>query len=86
MIYAVIALSDNLEGFEGALEEVDGNYNNDESPNVYFVQFRGTSKELFNAIKGNNYKERILILRVHEYYGRASANVWEWLDLYTSTQ
>lgn len=80
MVYAVIPI-DTFEDLREKILSVDDKACTEEAPAVYFVKFDGTSKELLYALEYGDTDKSIIVLRVHEYFGIASTQTWEWLNV-----
>lgn len=88
MVYAIIPLEDSedLEDIEDKVLAVDKKACIEEAPYLYFVSFSGTSRELLYALGYGDSDKSIMILRVHEYFGIASSQTWEWLEVRNNGQ
>ena len=80
MIYAIVSI-DELEDLEEKILAVDPKACIEEAPNLYFVSFSGTSRELLYALGYGDTDKAVMVLRVHEYFGIASSETWEWLEV-----
>ena len=80
MIYAIVPL-DEIESLEKAIEDVDPRACMTEAPKLYFVTYQGTSRELFNELLPKEVNKGLMIFRVHEHYGAADDETWEWINV-----
>ena len=83
MIYVIIPFEQG-EGFLSRLETLDISVCAVEAPAAYFVSFKGTTRELSEAI-GYGDDEDVglgIVIPVSNYFGYASAELWEWLGIH----
>lgn len=81
MLYAVIPFSPKPT-FAKNLAEVKGQVYKDYGPQVYFVSYNGTTRELARALGlDDNSAGAGVVLSVSNYWGFAAKDLWEWLDL-----
>lgn len=80
MVYAVIPI-DTIEDLQEKILAVDQKACLEEAPTLYFVSFSGTSKQLIYELGYGDRDKSLITLRVHEYYGIASPETWEWLEV-----
>lgn len=87
-IYQVTPLANNAEKVRSVLEKNIGESDRFEIPNNagWFVVFPGTTIELSNKIEVTGHTPgtptqvgSTLITHIVAYYGRAGADMWEWL-------
>jgi len=84
MIYAIISFRDESGALPSKLKELRIPIYDDEAPNAYFVSYRGTTRELAEAI-GYSDPSSVgtgIVVPVSNYFGYASKNLWEWLSVY----
>ena len=80
MIYAIVPL-DKIEGLEKNIQQVDPRACLTEAPALYFVAYQGTSRELFDELIPRDISKGLMIFRVHEHYGAADDETWEWINV-----
>lgn len=82
MIYAIIPFKPGEE-LRSKIEALKSPVYADESPAVYFVSYRGTTRELSDAIGyGDAPVGTGVVMPVSNYHGYASRDFWEWIGLY----
>ncbi len=56
------------------------------APSAYFISYRGTTKELAEAIgyNGDEGAGTGIVLPVSNYFGYASKDLWEWLAIHAN--
>ena len=83
VIYVIIPFEQG-KGFLSKLETLDISVCDVEAPAAYFVSFNGTTRKLSEAI-GYGDDEGVgsgIVIPVSNYFGYASAELWEWLEIH----
>ena len=81
MIYAVIPFDSGAD-ITSQLNSLERPVYLSEAPSIYFVSYNGTTRELANAVGfGDGKTNRGIVIPVTNYYGFASRDLWEWLEL-----
>lgn len=83
MIYAIIPFEEEEE-LRRKIDALDTFVYDDEAPTAYFVSYKGTTRELAEAI-GYNEPSSVgtgIVIPVQNYFGYASKHLWEWLRVY----
>ena len=87
MIYVVIPFESD-EALRSKLEELKEEDSvavyDDEAPHAYFVSFHGTTRELAKTVgyDDDRHAGMGIVIPVSNYFGLASQDLWEWLELY----
>ena len=83
MIYVIIPFEQG-KGFLSKLETLDISVCDVEAPAAYFVSFNGTTRKLSEAIGYGNDEDvgSGVVIPVSNYFGYASAELWEWLEIH----
>lgn len=81
MLYAVIPFSPT-QAFSKNLAEVEAQVYMDYGPQLYFVSYKGTTRELAKALgfEDSSAGEGV-VLSIANYWGLASKDLWEWIEL-----
>jgi len=79
--FAVIPLSESALDLQKALEGIQTVYR-DYEPNVLFVQYGGTAKQLAERVgfSQQHGAKNGIVVEVVDYYGYANTNLWRWLE------
>lgn len=81
MLYAVIPFSPE-PAFAKSLAEVEGQVYKAYGPTTYFISYSGTTRELATALGLHDGSSGSgVVLPISNYWGFASKDLWEWLDL-----
>lgn len=83
MIYAIIPFREEEE-LRHKIDALDTFVYDDEAPKAYFVSYKGTTRELAEAI-GYNEPSSVgtgIVIPVPNYFGYASKHLWEWLNVH----
>lgn len=82
MIYAIIPFEQG-KGFRSRIDELGIPVCDVEAPAAYFVSFNGTTRKLSETIGYGNDKNvgSGVVIPVSNYFGYASADLWEWLEI-----
>lgn len=83
MIYAIIPFKEEEE-LRRKIEALGTFVYYDQAPNAYFVFYRGTTRELAEAV-GYGEPSSVgtgIVIPVSNYFGYASKNLWEWLNVH----
>lgn len=83
MIYAIIPFEEHTV-IANKIKEIGVPVCESEAPVVYFVSFGGTTRKLSTLI-GFGDDDRVgtgVVLRVENYFGYASEDLWEWMDIH----
>lgn len=71
------------EGLRGRVEALKSPVSAGESPSVYFVSYKGTTRELSDAVGcGDAQVGTGVVMPVSIYDGYASRDLWEWMEVY----
>ncbi|MDD9860239.1 MAG: hypothetical protein OXU40_07310 [Nitrospira sp.] len=82
MIYVIVSFKPGEE-LRGRVEALKSPVYAGESPSVYFVSYRGTTRELSDAIGyGDAQVGSGVVMPVSSYDGYASRDLWEWMEVY----
>jgi len=89
MVYIVVPLSsdkDALAGLKERLREAEGiEVYNEAAPHAFFVSYKGTTKELAEAIGyGSGESGRGIVVPLDVYHGWAAKDMWEWIHLHAN--
>ena len=83
MIYAIIPFEQG-KGFRSRIDELGLPVCDVEAPAAYFVSFNDTTRKLSEAIGYGNDEDAGtgVVIPVSNYFGYASAELWEWLEVH----
>ena len=83
MIYVIIPFEQG-DGFLPKLEDLKIPVCEAEAPVAYFVSYQGTTRTLSEAVGYGNDKEvgTGVVIPVSNYFGYASTELWEWLEIH----
>ena len=83
MIYAIIPFRDESGVLDSKLKELRIPIYDDEAPTAYFASYKGTTRELAEAIGYDDSSIGTgIVIPVSNYYGYASKHLWEWLSVH----
>ena len=83
LIYAIIPF-ENGEKLRSRIDELGIPVCDVEAPAAYFVLYDGTTRKLSEAVGYGNDGDvgSGVVMRVSNYFGYASTELWEWLEIH----
>ena len=86
MLYAIIPIQNSEEVLKDRLDRLKSlNICSIEAPNIYVVQFEGTTRQLFEIIGFGpdtpvaNSTLALVVIPFNDIYGYANGEFWRWL-------
>ncbi len=82
-IYAIVPFrNDSLDDLKKKLQDVSKSAYVEHEPNVYFVEFSGSPKDLSYRIGISDSENSAtgVVIKINGYYGRANRSLWDWLS------
>ena len=83
VIYAIIPF-EHSEKLRSRIDELGLPVCDVEAPAAYFVSYDGTTRKLSEAVGYGNDEDMGtgVVIRISNYFGYASTELWEWLEIH----
>ena len=83
VIYAIIPF-EHSEKLRSRIDELGLSVCDVEAPAAYFVSYDGTTRKLSEAVGYGNDEDMGtgVVIRISNYFGYASTELWEWLEIH----